>query len=336
MTSPSVMTDPDAFAHRVEQYRNDLVVLCYRFLGSLQDAEDAAQETALRAWRGRETYRGDASMRTWLHRIATRVCLDAIERRGRRHLPPHLAQPADPEQSPAPPSGEILWLEPLPDSFVADASLDPQARYSLRESVSLAFTAALQLLPPRQRAVLLLRDVLCWRASEVARILEMTESAVSSALNRARTRLRAELHQPDQEPIDLSTAADSRLLDAYMRAWETDNIDGLVGLLREEVRLAMPPSPAWYQGRSAVGDFLRNWVLPMGPFRMRPTGANLQAAAVLLLRTPGGGEQPVGVHVLSIERGRISAIDAFMDPVIAARFTGVTQGDRPRRDGLTR
>lgn len=313
--------DADEFGRLLDSYRHDVIVLCYRFLGSVHDAEDAAQETALRAWRGRDGFRGEAGIRTWLHRIATRVCLDATARSTRRQMPAQLAPPADPRMQPSAPTEEISWLEPLPDAYIADSTFDPAATYSLRESVSLAFTAALQRLPPRQRAVVLLRDVLCWRAAEVAEVLEMTTSAVTSALNRARTRLRAD--RATREPAAISRlrdAADSRLLEAYMRAWESDNVEQLVAILREEVRLAMPPSPAWYEGRPAVTELLRRWVMPMGPFRMRVTGANLQPAAVLLVVGPDGVEKPVGVHVLTLRAGDIVAIDAFMDPRIAARF----------------
>ena len=315
--------DADEFGRLLESYRHDIVVLCYRFLGSVHDAEDAAQETALNAWRGRDGFRGDAGIRTWLHRIATRVCLDAIDRRARRAMPAQLNRPADPAVPPDQPTTEIDWLEPLPDTFTADAALDPAARYSLRESVSLAFVAALQTLPTRQRAVLLLRDVLAWRASEVADVLGMTASAVNSALNRARANLQAGAHRDDRASVSVPepfSAIDKRLLEAYMRAWETDDMDALVTTLRDEVRLQMPPSPSWYAGRSAVAELLRRWVLPMGPFRMYATGANLQPAAVLSVVGPGGVEATLGVHVLTIERGRIAVIDAFMDPRVAALF----------------
>jgi RNA polymerase sigma-70 factor (ECF subfamily) len=315
--------DADAFGSLLESHRRDLVVLCYRFLGSVHDAEDAAQETALKAWRARESFRGDAGIRTWLHRIATRVCLDAIDRRGRRALPSQLNRPADPAAQPDPPTREVLWLEPLPDTFLVDASLDPAARYSLRESVSLAFVAALQTLSARQRAVLLLRDVLAWRATETAVVLGMTVSAVNSALNRARANLQAGAQRDDPATLSVAdpiSSAERRLLEAYMRAWETDDVDALVTTLREEVRLAMPPSPSWYAGRSAVAELVRRWVLPMGPFRMHATGANLQPAAVLFVVGAGGREEPAGVHVLAIDRGCIAAIDAFMDPRIGARF----------------
>ena len=315
--------DADAFGRVLEAHRLDLVVLCYRFLGSVHDAEDAAQETALNAWRARATFRGEAGVRTWLHRIATRVCLDVLERRSRRIMPPGMGSQAEAAVPPEPPSSEIPWLEPLPDTFIEDASIDPAARYSLRESVSLAFVAALQALPPRQRAVLLLRDVLAWRATEVADALGMTVSAANSALNRARSKLQASVHRGDAGSMSVggpSDPADRRLLEAYMRAWESDDVDALVATLRDEVRLAMPPSPSWYAGRSAVAQLVRRWVLPMGPFRMQATGANLQLAAVLSALGPEGGEQRIGVHVLTVSGGRIAAIDAFMDPRIAARF----------------
>jgi len=308
--------DAEQFGQVLDAYRRDLVVLCYRFLGSLTDAEDAAQETALRAWRGRGTYRGESGVRTWLHRIATRVCLDVIDRRGKRVMPDQLGGPAEAGSPPEPPTNEILWLEPLPDWYLADAALDPAALYSLRESVSLAFTAALQALPARQRAVLLLRDVLAWRASEVAEVPDMTELAVTSALNRARSALQGRAEAKEAAKVD------RRLLERYMRAWETDDMDGLVGILREEVRLAMPPSPAWYEGRDAVVELLRRWVMPMGPFKMRLTGANLQPAAVLLGVGPDGAVLPLGVHVLALAGDRVEVIDAFMDPRVAGRFVG--------------
>src|SRR5262245_24865365 len=186
----------DDLTTAIDAQRQDIVLLCYRMLGSLGEAEEAAQETALRAWRGRAAFRGDASLRTWLHRIATRVCLDQLRQRRGRRLPPDVRRlPADPLQPPDPPITEIAWLEPLPAAFIADAATDPAARYDLRESVSLAFIAAPQVLPPRQRAVLLLRDVLGWSAREAADALDQSVSAKNSALHRARDALRDRHHR---------------------------------------------------------------------------------------------------------------------------------------------
>ncbi len=295
-------------------------MLCYRFLGSVADAEDAAQETALRAWRARDTYRGEAGVRTWLHRIATRVCLDAIDKRGRRFVPQQLSGAADASVPPDRTTNEILWLEPLPDEYVADTSLEPEARCSLRESVSLAFTSALQTLPARQRAVLLLRDVLCWRASETANVLGTSTPAVNSALNRARVCLQAAMLANDPTVSPVTDPNDVRLLESYMHAWETDDIDGLIQILREEVRLAMPPSAGWYAGLSAVTELLRRWIMPLGPFQMAAVGANLQPATVLFVSAPDGSRVPIGVHVLTVVEGRIAVIDAFMDTTVAERF----------------
>jgi RNA polymerase sigma-70 factor, ECF subfamily len=320
-----VSTDPDAFGSAIEAHRRDIVLLCYRFLGSLHDAEEAAQETALRAWRGRGTFRGEASVRTWLHRIATRVCLDALAGRARRVQPHDVRRPADPTVPPEPSTAEIPWLEPLPDAFIIAADDDPAARYSLRESVSLAFLASLQSLPPRQRAVLLLRDVLGWSASEVASTLGMTVSAANSALHRARSTVRTRYHGAGAAGMSRDRSPDprvGRLLDAYMRAWETDDMAALVSTLTDEVRLAMPPSPSWYVGRSQVMGLVRSWILPKGPFRMRATSANGQPAAILAVIAQDGSERAMGVHVLTVgDDDRIAVIDAFMDPSIAARFS---------------
>jgi RNA polymerase sigma-70 factor (ECF subfamily) len=320
------MAAADDFERAIEAHRRDVVLLCYRFLGSLHDAEEAAQETALRAWRGRFSFRGESSVRTWLHRIATRVCLDALERRARRVQPPDLRGPASASEAPEPPSSDVHWLEPLPDAFILEAAgeaLDPAARYSVRESVSLAFLAALQSLPARQRAVLLLRVVLGWTAAEPGATLGMTTSAANSALHRARSTIRARHHGPGAAGMGAEGPADPRvrrLLEAYMRAWEADDIDALVATLAAEVRLAMPPSPSWYSGRDAVVELVGRWIVPQGPFRMRATSANGQPAALLSVIGRDGIERPMGVHVLTMVAGRISVIDAFMDPEIASRF----------------
>ncbi len=318
----------DAFGRAIEAHRRDVVLLCYRFLGSIHEAEEATQETALRAWRGRSSFRGEASLRTWLHRIATRVCLDTLERRSRRVLPADIGGAADPLEPPDRRPNDIAWLEPLPEEFLGDAELDPAARYSVRESVSLAFLAALQSLPARQRAVLLLRDVLAWSAAETAGALDMTVGAATSLLHRARTTLAAGHHRtgawamPSTWPTDPQIR---RLLSAYVRAWETDDVDALVATLKADVRLAMPPSPSWYAGRGPVVEFLRRWVLPQGRWRLPLTSANGQPAVGLVGiaregREREGREAPLGIHVLTLDETGIADIIAFMDPAIARRF----------------
>jgi RNA polymerase sigma-70 factor (ECF subfamily) len=317
-------TNADAFGRAIEAHRRDVVLLCYRFLGSIHEAEESAQETALRAWRARDAFRGDASLRTWLHRIATRVCLDQLERRGRsRILPSSLGAPADPTDPPDRGRNEIAWLEPLPGDLLGDAELDPAARYSVRESVSLAFLAALQSLPARQRAVLLLRDVLAWTTAETADALSIPVGAAESLLHRARQKLAAGHHRTGAWAMPSSWPTDPqirRLLSAYVRAWETDDVDALVATLKAEVRLAMPPSPSWYAGRGPVVEFLRRWVLPQGRWRMPLTSANGQPAVGVIGIGRDGRDTPLGIQVLTIDKTGISDITAFMHPAIATRF----------------
>jgi RNA polymerase sigma-70 factor, ECF subfamily len=317
----------------IDAQRHDIVLLCYRFLGSIAEAEEAAQETALRAWRGRAAFRGDASVRTWLHRIATRVCLDMLRHRTGRRLPQAVG-PATTEQGapPAQPATEIAWLEPLPESYIADAAADPAARYDLRESVSLAFIAALQVLPPRQRAVLLLRDVLGWSARETAAALDQSVAATNSSLHRARAALRTTHHRTGRDAVAAAAPSEPvarRLLDAYVRAWAADDVDGLIETMREDVRLAMPPSTTWFDGRSTVEVALRDQIFgPLRPgagYAVRATSANRQPAVVFA--AADAPETPLGVQVLDLERDRITGITVFLDPDVATRFRGL-EGDR--------
>lgn len=310
----------------IDAQRHDVVLHCYRFLGSIADAEEAAQETALRAWRGRAAFRGESSVRTWLHRIATRVCLDILRHRSGRRLPPDVG-PATTERGrpPAPPATEIAWLEPLPDIYVADVAADPAARYDVRESVSLAFIAALQVLPPRQRAVLLLRDVLGWSARETAEALDQSVAATNSSLHRARAALRTTHHRTGREAVAAvppSEPETRRLLDAYVRAWAADDVDGLLETMREDVRLAMPPTRTWFDQRATVEAALREQIFgPLRPpagYAVRATTANGQPAVVFA--AADAPETPLGVQVLEIEGDRIVGITVFMDPDLAARF----------------
>jgi len=211
------------------------------------------QETFLRAWRRLETCTGRASLRAWLYKIATNACLDALEKRPRRTLPVRSQPPADPSAPPSPPLTELIWLEPFPDDLLDDVEPTPEARYVLHESITLAFLAALQLLPPRQRAVLLMRDVLDWSASQVAELLDMTIPAVNSALHRARVTLGGNYSAERPASLKLTDPATRALLDRYVETWERADVPGLLALLREDVTISMPPSPTWYLGHAALG-----------------------------------------------------------------------------------
>ncbi len=271
------------FAALAEPYRRELQVHCYRMLGSLQDAEDLVQETLLRAWQKLETYEGRASFRAWLYKIATNACLDALDRRPRRTLPQARQPASDPREPLAPPITEPIWLEPIPDDLLADVEISPEARYDARESITLAFLAALQILPPRQRAVLILRDVLDMHADEVARLLELTVSSVNSALHRARVTMAKHYHHRGiddltAKPADEKTRA---LLDRYMCAWEAADIDALIALFKEDATYPMAPLPSWFQGKAAIRAFIVSNILA-GDARERwklvPTRANARPA----------------------------------------------------------
>src|SRR5919108_3257794 len=233
--------DEHAFARLTSPYRRELLVHCYRLVGSLHDAEDLLQETLLRAWQRLGAFEGRSSLRRWLYRIATNACLNALER-----TPRVLLFPTAEEAVPL--AARVEWLEPYPDSLLPEAA-DPSARLDLRESVALAFLAAIQHLPPRQRAMLVLFDVLGWSASEIAELLETSVAAVNSGLQRARSTLD---RQPPPQPAEEEERA---LLKRFVEAWERVDIEGLVELLREDAVLAMPPEPMWFSGREAVGEF---------------------------------------------------------------------------------
>ena len=302
---------------QLEEHRRAVIVHCYRFLGSLQDAEEATQEAFLKAWRSWSGFEGKSSVKTWLYRIATRVCLDMIDKRKRRISPVSVGPSADPGSPPAGGTSDISWLEPLPGDYLTDEALDPAAAYSSAESVKLAFIAALQTLPARQRAVLILRDVLAWSAAETADALDMSLGAANSALHRARQTVAAEGSQRD--PVaqqDLEDPKIIRLLDAYMRAWQHDDIDGLVATLQADVRMAMPPSVSWYSGRADVAGFLGSFVLSQGAYSLVPTTANGQPAFETVMRGPDGVERPVGLQVLTVDDAGVSAIDLFLDPAM--------------------
>ncbi|HEV8555597.1 MAG TPA: sigma-70 family RNA polymerase sigma factor [Actinophytocola sp.] len=311
----AVAGDQDAFQRLAQPHRRELLVHCYRMLGSLDDAEDAAQETLLKAWRHLARFEGRATLRAWLYRIATNVCLDALDHRARRVLPAALAGPADPALPPAADEPDLPWLQPIPDALLEipdpDPTADPAAAVLRREHIELAFITAIQHLTPRQRAVLLLRDVLGATAAETAGLLDTTPASVNSALQRARATL-ATGHRTDPP-----SPAQTELVDRYVRAWHAADIPALVALLHTDADLAMPPCPSWYHGRDAIAGYLHHlFTGPLGrDLRLLPTAANRQPA----LAVHAGGE-PLAIKVLTISGGLITAITGFTDPRLFTRF----------------
>jgi RNA polymerase sigma-70 factor (TIGR02960 family) len=313
--------DGEAFGELVEPYRRELQVHCYRFLASAQDAEDAVQETLLAAWRGLGGFEGRASVRTWLFRVATSRCLHALRSASRR---PPMSWPdlVLPKPSRA---GEVAWLEPYPDVLLdglADFAPGPEARYEAREAISLAFVTALQLLPPRQRAVLILRDVLGFRAAEVASMLDTTQESVTSALKRARATL---ARQPapsagHQAPPPPGSAPEQQLAARLARAFEASDVQGIVCLLTHDAWIRMPPLPMEYQGRELAARFFA-WAFHNGHgFRLIPTRANGQPAFGLYLRDPHAAiARANGLLVLTLAGPQISAITRF-EPGVLTQF----------------
>jgi len=313
--------ESEEFERLTGPFRAELLAYCYRMLGSVQDAEDQVQETLLRAWRGYGGFEGRSSMRTWLYRIATNVCLRALENRDRRPLPSGLGGPADEADTPlGAPRPEIGWLEPIPDAVFGTAPADPAAVVVSRTSMRLALIAALQYLPPRQRAVLILRDVLRWRAAEVAGLLGVSTVAVNSLLQRARTQL--ELTAPAEDAIREPTRpVDRDLVGRYAAAFENADLTALVALLREDAVLEMPPLPGWFRGRDAIAAFLGAHVLVRpGEFRMIPTAANGQPAFAAYARERDSGYTAHGICVLTLAGTRVSRIVFFNDPGLFAGF----------------
>lgn len=323
----------DEFSELTEPHRRELQVHCYRILGSLTEAEDMVQETFLHAWKRLGTFQGRSSFRAWLYKIATNACLDALDKRHRqRRLPASVYPAADPHAPIAPPPTEISWLEPYPDEWLIDqAAVNPEAHYSAHESVSLAFLAALQTLPPRQRAVLILVDVLDWSAQETAESLGASLSAVASALHRARSTMARAYHRrgPEDPPVSSADPHTRELLDRYMRAWQAADVDGLVDLLKADAVFSMPPSPSWYRGRPTIREFLSTTVLgdegifggkAAGRWRLVLTSANGEPAFSVYERTADGDYRPFGVHVLTLQANKVSQITSFIDPALPPRF----------------
>jgi RNA polymerase sigma-70 factor (TIGR02960 family) len=306
------------FAALTEPFRTELRAHCYRMLGSVHDAEDMVQETYLRAWRAIDRFEGRSSVRRWLYAIATRACLTALETRARRPLPSGLGRPSDDhrvEMAATEPS--VPWLQPAPNALIGT---DPAEVVASRTGVRLAFIAALQLLPARQRAVLALRDVLAFRTAEVAEMLGTTGVVVDSLLRRARAHLAA-ARPVEHELAEPDAMAERLLLDAYVEAFTRADADALVKLLRVDVEMEMPPISTWFTGRTAVVGFLAARVLRAeGQWRMWPSRANGQPAFVVHKRAGDGRYQPYGVQVLDLIGGRIARITAFNDPGLVPMF----------------
>lgn len=311
--------DEAAFRDLVAPYQRELHVHCYRMLGSVQDAEDALQETFMSAWRGLPGFEGRSSVRTWLYRVATSRCLNARRSETRRpavNVPPPDSDPPEPTRL-----GEVLWLEPYPDLLldeIADEAPGPEAQYAAREAISLAFVTAIQLLPPRQRAVLVFRDVLGFSAREVALILDGTEESVTSALKRARAALR---RRPElgQEPPPPGSAAENKLIAQLTRAYELGEVDKLVDLLTADVRVTMPPGPLEYQGRDLAARFFAAVSFRQGrTYRVVPTRANGQPAFGMYVRDQRTGlAHASGVLVFTLAGEHVCAVTRFDNDVLA-------------------
>ena len=319
--SAAIAGDEAAFTQLVERYRSELQVHAYRMLGSLEDAQDALQEAFLRAWKGRTTYRRQSTFRAWLYQITTNACLRVLERRPRRFVAYDVDTAAELGSRPRPPA-DLPWLQPYPDRLL-DEGAEPEDAVVARETIELAFLAAIQHLPPRQRAVLILRDALDWSANETAAVLEMSVAAVNSALQRGRATMK------DQLPaarLEWATAADAEdaersLLHTYMEAFERHDPSRLVALLREDVRLAMPPHPTWYDGREAVAAFFTGvaFAPESEAHRLVPTRAN-RLPAFGVYRGEGADARPFAINLVEIESGLITDMHFFKYPELFPAF----------------
>jgi RNA polymerase sigma-70 factor, ECF subfamily len=318
--------DERAFALLVEPYRRELQAHCYRMLGSYADAEDALQETLLRAWRGLARFEERSSVRSWLYRIASNRCLTAIARRPKRIVPIDYGPAADPHEDPAEPVEDSIWLEPYPDRALGlQAASGPEARYEQREAVELAFVVALQQLPAKHRAVLILRDVLGFSARETADVLELTPVSIDSALQRAHKKVDQRLPEQSQQQT-LRLLGDDQLnhiVERFIGAWERNDVGAVVALLAEDVKMVMPPLPSWYSGRDAVAAFLAgNPLNGLRRWRLRPTSANAQPA-LATYAWDGQVEAfvPHSLSVFTIYGGQIEQITSFLDASVLAPFS---------------
>jgi RNA polymerase sigma-70 factor, ECF subfamily len=319
----TVADDPvgEDFLRQANPYRRELLAHCYRMLGSVHDAEDLVQETMLRAWRAYDRFEGRSSLRTWLYRIATSACLTSLERRSRRPLPTGLGGPSSDPEAPLVERREVPWLEPIPDAMVGAEDADPAAIVTQRESIRLALIAALQHLPPRQRAVLILRDVLRWRAAEVAELLDTSTAAVNSMLQRARAQL--DQVAPNQEEITEPEQPEQReLLDRYVTAFQDYDVAAIVELFTKDAVWEMPPFEGWYQGPDSIGRLIQLNCPASAPGDMLllPTRANGQPAFGLYMREPDGGYKAFQLHVLSLGPAGVSHAVVFFDLSLFPKF----------------
>jgi RNA polymerase sigma-70 factor, ECF subfamily len=317
--------DQDAFRRLVEPHRGELHAHCYRMLGSLHDTEDALQETLLGAWRGLARFEHRSSFRSWLYRIATNACLDAIKRRPKRVLPVDYGPPSAPQVDPGEPLVESVWVEPYPDETLGldDGYATPEARYEQREAVELAFIAALQHLPANQRAVLILREVLGFSAREVAGSLETSVASVNSALQRARKSVDERLPEESQQST-LRSLGDDRvrdLVEAYVDAWARGDVEALRALLAEDVTFSMPPWASWWRGRETIAGFAKTAKEVCAEARTLSTRANGQpAVAYYHLDAESGRYLPAALDVMTLEGAWIKEITAFVAPDLFAQF----------------
>ena len=315
--------DEAAFAELTDPYRRELQLHCYRILGSLQDAEDLLQETLLAAWRGLERFEGRSSLRSWLYTIATNRCLNALRDGGRRAQAAGLPAVGGGRFSES--FAEIPWLQPYPDRLLeglADLTPGPEARYEAKETVALAFVSGLQHLAPRQRAVLVLRDVLGFRAGEVAEMLGTSEASVNSALQRARSALDDRVAPAELERLSVPlSGAERDLVGRFADAFENDDIEAVVALLTEDALISMPPEPEWHLGPEAIARFLTDRHRSRkGRWRFVAVGANLQPAFAYYLEAQEGGWRRNGIFVVAVRDGAIASITRFHDNGLLARF----------------